>query len=349
MIGKKIKYYRLKKGLTTEELAKAIGCTKAAISLYENEEREPGDDVCKNIATVLDIPWVELLSRNNGKIEFNHVSFRKKHRTSKKVIDLLKMDIESKCADRIGLMNIVGSINFKCFKAKKLSFNDSVIDNAKQIRSMLGIPFSGPIYSATNVLEHAGIIVLSFDCSEEIDGVNGLVNNIPYIFFNSKNRTIERQRFTIIHETCHLFFNDSEGDKTETEIEKYINQVAGNVLIPTDDIYSIFGKTNRNITTYLRNDVAREYKIAPSCLLTRLLEAKVITERYYKGYFMILNANEGKKNEKSLLDDDKDSEQPTIFIQQVYLALADELISASRAAEFLHVPLYDVMQKMRIE
>ena len=36
MIGKKIKYYRLKKGLTTEQLAKAIGCTKAAISLYEN-------------------------------------------------------------------------------------------------------------------------------------------------------------------------------------------------------------------------------------------------------------------------------------------------------------------------
>ena len=127
MIGKKIKYYRLKKGLTTEELAKAIGLTKAAISLYENEEREPSDDICKKIAHALDIPWVALLSRNSVKLEFNHVSFRKKQKASKNDIELLKMDIEAKCADRIGLMNIVGAINFKCFKPKKLSFDDSFI------------------------------------------------------------------------------------------------------------------------------------------------------------------------------------------------------------------------------
>ena len=254
MFGKKIKYYRLKKGLTTEELAKAIGLTKAAISLYENEEREPNDDICKKIAHALDIPWVALLSRNNIKLEFNHVSFRRKQKASKNDIELLKMDIEAKCADRIGLINIVGTINFKCFKPKRLSFDDSASSNAKIIRSMLGVPDSGPIYSITNVLEHAGIIVLSFECADEIDGINGTVNNIPYIFFNSKNRTVERQRFTIIHETCHLFFNDSEGERPEKEIEKYINQVAGNVLIPNEDIYSFFGKTNRNITVHLSNN-----------------------------------------------------------------------------------------------
>ena len=349
MMGKKIKYYRLKKGLTTENLAAAIGCTKAAISLYENEEREPSIDVCKKIADVLGIPWIELLSRNENKLVFNHIGFRKKQKASKKDIELLKIEIETKCADRINLMNIVGMINFKAFKAKKLSFDDSASDNAKAIRTALLLPPNGPIYSVTNVLEHAGIIVLSFDCTEEIDGINGLVNGIPYIFFNSKNRTIERQRFTIIHETCHLFFNDSEGDRSEKEIEKYINQVAGNVLIPSDDIYSIFGKTNRNITVYLRDDIAKQYKIAPSCLMNRLLEDGVITEMYHKNYFIFLNRSCGRKAEKSLLDPEVDSEKPTIFTQQVYLALSDELITASRAAEFLHIPLYDVMKKMRAE
>ena len=349
MIGKRIKYYRLKKGMTAEELAKAIGCTKAAISLYENEEREPNSEVCKNIADALDIPWTELLSREENSLIFNHVSFRKKQKVSKKDVELLKMEIEEKCADRISLMDIVGLINFKIFKPKKLSFDNSASDNAKIIRSILGLPSSGPIYSATNVLEHAGIIVLSFECADEIDGINGLVNNIPYIFFNSKNRTIERQRFTIIHETCHLFFSDSEDNRAEKEIEKYINQVAGNVLIPDDDIYSLFGRTNRNITIYLRDNVAKQYKIAPSCLLNRLLETGVITEMYHKNFFIFLNRNGGRKMEKTLLDSIKDSEEPTIFTQQVYLALSEELISASRAAEFLHVPLYDVMQNMRIE
>ena len=80
MVGKKIKYYRLKKGLTTKQLAKEVGCTEAAISLYENEEREPSNETCKNIAAALGVPWVELISRNNKKLVFDHIniSFRKK-------------------------------------------------------------------------------------------------------------------------------------------------------------------------------------------------------------------------------------------------------------------------------
>lgn len=349
MIGKKLKYYRLKKGMTVEELAKAINCTKAAISLYENEEREPNNDICKKIAKVLNIPWIELLSRNSDNILFDHISFRKKQKASKKDIELLKADIESQCSNRISLMNIVGLLNYKIFKPQKLSFKKSASENAEIIRSALGIPTAGPIYSITNILEQAGIIVLSFDCAEEIDGVNGMVNNIPYIFFNSKNKTIERERFTLIHEVCHLFFNDSEENRDDIKIEKYINQVTGNVLLPNDDIYYLFGKTNRNISIYLRDNVAKQYKIAPSCLLNRLYEAGVITELYYKNYFIFLNKTCGKKSEKTLLDPSKDNESPSVFTQQVYLALSEELITTSKAAEFLNIPLYDVMQNIRTE
>ena len=80
MVGKKIKYYRLKKGLTTEQLAKDAGCTGADILLYENEEREPSKETCKIIAAVLGVPWVALISRNNNNLVFDHISisFRKK-------------------------------------------------------------------------------------------------------------------------------------------------------------------------------------------------------------------------------------------------------------------------------
>lgn len=49
-------------------------------------------------------------------------ALEKKQKASKKDIELLKMEIEEKCADRISLMNIVGLINFKTFKPKKLSY-----------------------------------------------------------------------------------------------------------------------------------------------------------------------------------------------------------------------------------
>ena len=78
MVGKKIKYYRLKKGLTTEQLAKEVGCTEADILLYESEEREPSKETCKIIATALGVPWVALISRSNNKLVFDHISLRKK-------------------------------------------------------------------------------------------------------------------------------------------------------------------------------------------------------------------------------------------------------------------------------
>ena len=351
MTGKKIRYYRLKKGLTSEELAKAIGCTKAAISLYESDDREPSDEILKKIASVLGVSWIQLLSRDTNKLVFEHVSFRKKQKASSKDVELLKIQIEKECADRIALLNILGLLNETPFKAKKLSIKDDPSENAAKIRKALGAPLSGPIYSVTNMLEDVGILVLSFECSDEIDGINGTVNNIPYIFFNANIKTIERQRFTIVHETCHLFFTDANEilEKKEKDIEKYINSVAGNVLVPKEDIYQIFGRTNRNINVYLRNEVAKKYKVAPSCLINRLYEDGVITEIYHKNFFIFLNRNYGRKSEPTLLDKRCDSEEPTLFKHQVFLALSEELISASRASELLNIPLVDVMETLRME
>ena len=349
MLGKMIRYHRLKRGLTTEELANKVGCTKAAISLYESNDRQPSNETCIKIAQILDIPWVELLSSNEEKFVFNHISFRKRQKASKNDIEILKAEIEKRCISQVSLINILGGLSEeKAFKHKKLSFDSDIENNAKIIRSELGFPISGPLYSITSVLEHIGVIVLSFECSEEIDGINGTVNNIPYIFFNTKNRTIERQRFTLVHEVCHLFFDENKFNKDEKEFEKFINQIAGNVLVPSNDIYRIFGRTNRSLTVYLRNQVSKEYKVAPSCLITRLFEAGIITESYYKTYFQILNKNGGKRNEQSFLLNDRDLEKPTMFNQQVYLALSQELITASKAAEYLNVPIFDVYENMKV-
>jgi len=348
MIGRKIRYYRLKSGLTCEELASKVGVTKTLISLYETGQREPNEESSKKIADALGVSWIKLLSRESDNLKFNHYSFRKKQKASKTNIEILKEEIESKCADRISLLNILGISKNVTLKIKKLSFEEDVETNARKIRESLKVNLSGPISSVVDVLEYQGAIVLSFPCSDEIDGLNGTVNDIPYIFFNS-NRTIERQRFTMIHEVCHLFFKDSTTTLNEKEIEKYINEVAGHVLVPTNDIYEIFGRKNRNISIYLREQIAKEYGVAVSCLVTRLCDAGIVTQMYKKNYFVNLNKMGGKRFEKSLLDEKYNSEEPTFFNQQVYIALSDELITASRAAEFLHVPLVEVMQNMRIE
>lgn len=344
MLGKKIRYYRLKNGLTSDELANMIGCTKASISLYESDSRTPDGETSKKIADALGITLAKLFNKDDQNLLFDHKSFRKKQTVSKKEIELLKSEIEQECSKRISLLNILGDLPTKPFKPKQLSMDSGVYENAKIIRKEINIPQFGPFYEITNSLENIGIIVISFACDENIDGLNGTVNNIPYIFFNSNIKTIERQRSTVVHELCHLFFNDLEDTK---ENEKYITELAANVLLPSEDIFKEFGKTNRNITIYLRDTMAKRYKIAPSLLIMRLFESGVITESYQKNFFIYLNKNGGRKAEKSFLSEIFDSEKPTLFIRQVYRALSDELITASKAAEFLSVPLIDVMNNMR--
>ncbi len=60
-IGEKIKEYRVKKGMTQGELAKAIGSTTAAISRYELGQREARYSQLQAMAAVLDAPEAEFL------------------------------------------------------------------------------------------------------------------------------------------------------------------------------------------------------------------------------------------------------------------------------------------------
>lgn len=343
MYGKKIKYYRLKKGLTTQELADSIGLTKSAISQYENDKRDPNNTILKKISEVLGVSWVSLEPHKEQKLSFQHFSFRKLEKAHINDIELLKMDIENRCANIISLSNLLEDQNHKPFKPRHLEMSHHYENNANEIRNAINAPAIGPLHQLSQILERAGIIVLAFPTVSEINGLNGMVNNIHYIYFNT-NATIERQRFSIAHELCHIFFKNNNEDK---EFEKYINTLTGYVLIPQFDLYHIFGNKNNNINVYLRNHIAKTYKTSPSCLVTRLKDAGIVNETYYQNFFKHLNATVGRKNEQTQLND-VDSEIPQKFTNQVYFALSKELISTSKAAEYLNIPLYEVMQNSRI-
>lgn len=56
VVGEKIREIRNSKGLSQEELAKALGTSKATISRYENGTREPRMEQLENIAIALNTP-----------------------------------------------------------------------------------------------------------------------------------------------------------------------------------------------------------------------------------------------------------------------------------------------------
>ena len=62
MFGKNLKFYRLRSGLTQQELAERVGIGAMAISNYENEKRQPNYQVVIRLADQLGVAIGALLS-----------------------------------------------------------------------------------------------------------------------------------------------------------------------------------------------------------------------------------------------------------------------------------------------
>lgn len=79
MFGKRIMELRTEKGITQSELAKIIGISRSALSLYEIEKREPDIDTLNKLATFFDV-WVDYLighsdQRNSDALfEYRYIS-----------------------------------------------------------------------------------------------------------------------------------------------------------------------------------------------------------------------------------------------------------------------------------
>ena len=343
MFGKKIKFYRLKNKMTIADLAKALNCTSAAVSQYENDKRKPDMNMLNRISDVFNVTPLDLLP-NTLSLDFNHCGFRTTKRISDSEKESFLLEVEEKCAKQIEIMDILSILPKESFIPDNLDFNKNINDTVEIIRDRLISSPNGPILSIVSALEKLGIIVLSFDAGDIVEGCNGTANGYTYIFFN-KERTIERQRFTLVHEFVHLFYNHLK-EVDQKELENRVNKITGMVLIPDKDVIDEFGESNRNITKYLMESVAKEYIIAPSCLVRRLRDLDVITEMYYRNFHRFLSMKVGsKKNEESLYVGKH--EEPVQFEQMVYRALGNELITASKASELLQIPLAKVMENNR--
>ena len=68
-LGQKIREYRLKRGMTQEELAEKLLSSKSTISEYENNKIDIKISILREIAKVLGTPLPHLLSEEDDDID----------------------------------------------------------------------------------------------------------------------------------------------------------------------------------------------------------------------------------------------------------------------------------------
>ena len=72
-IGENIRKARIKRGLSQEELARAIGITKSTISKYELGHREPPLDTIQKIADVLFVSFLDLIDEDDSSVSLQSI------------------------------------------------------------------------------------------------------------------------------------------------------------------------------------------------------------------------------------------------------------------------------------
>lgn len=338
-VGNRIKSARLLAGLSLRELANALDgiVSHNAISKYEKGEMMPDSKVLIALSKALDVKTDYFLRPQT--VEISNIEFRKKSSLTVKKTNSIKENIKD---------NIERYIELETFLNFENSFvnpiKDVVIENSKDVENAveqllhqwdLGI---NALPNIIEILEDKDIKVVEIDADEKFDGLSGWANNaIPVIVIN-KNFTVERKRFTALHELGHLLLSINSEDFTHKEIEGFCHQFAGAMLLPQETLFNELGRKRNSISINELIYIKESYGISLQAIMARAKGLGIITNDQYIRFRIWVNSNENHKKEIGF-GDYKGVEHSSRFKQLLYRATAEEIISMSKAASLSNIKL----------
>lgn len=339
MLGKNLKYYRLKNNMTKKALADAIGVTPMAITNYENGNRNPNMDTLKLLANALNIKVTDFLANTGGELLFSHGKFRKGSKLGAMNQEYIRESVEEYFGRFFQVVSFLGGqkILEPIPEVKKIPWMDDTENAAKELRKYLDISISGPVPNLVEILENKGILVFFIKVDTDyFSGMNGTVNGIPYIVINS-TMSPARIRSTIVHEVAHFVFEWPE-DLSDKDEENLATAISGAFLFPKEDAYRELGY-KRNTISRAMIMTCKEYGISLFMLVKRARLCEIINDSVEKVFYIKASKAGWRKAEP---DWEIQREEPNLFKQLVYRAVTEEEISVQKGAELLKTSYDDV-------
>lgn len=350
MIADRIKLARRKSGYSLRGLSDAMKgrVTAQAIGKYERGEDIPSSGVLLALSDALGVSLSYLVDTQG--IELAGVEFRTKSNTSARdrahveteVLEWIERYLQTE------IILELDSSQWQCPLARPRMLRDA--GEAEQLAAdvrnawKLGVD---PIPNMTELLEEKGLKVLTVSLPTRVSGFTCLVKrpdnqpDLPVIVINIQF-SLERRRLTVAHELAHrLIEPDSLSDKDE---ERAATLFAGAFLVPREHLLREVGK-HRNALGYKEIiGLKRLYRVSGAALLMRLRQLDVINESTLIYAFQTI-ARGWRTQEPEELEPPGirgQRERALRFDRLCYRALAEGLISLTKAAELLQLPVPEV-------
>jgi len=336
--GPRLMQARKMAGYTMQQLADNLEnvVTKQALSKYESGLMKPSSTVLLSLCKVLKVEPDFFFLKDPPK--FGTVSFRKKANTPQRLIDSV-VERTRNYVERYGeAQSLIGDEhNFENPLKDVLVKTDEDVERlAAQLRSAWNLGVKS-LARVVELLEEHGVRVLLLDEDDAIDGLFVYADgSIPVVVVNKRGKSIERLRFTIIHELAHGLLQFSDDIlSNEKRIEELCHFFSSCFLLPKEALIKELGSVPR---TYLRIEellkIKSSYGISLRAVVHRLRKVGLINDTYYNRWMIYLSKTYGGKAEPGSFIGEEVARK---FEQLLHRGLAEGVISVSKAASLLGV------------
>lgn len=350
MIGDRIRLARRKAGLSLRDLSSAMNgkVTAQAIGKYERGEDIPSSGVLMALARALHVSVPYLLDTRG--LELTGVEFRKRATTTARDRAHVETEVLEWVERYVQIESILDLDSTQWQSPVSSPRRVRKIEDAENLASevrerwKLGID---PIPNMTELLEEKGLKVLIVPLPDRVSGVTCLVGQpdgdpkLPVIVVNGRF-SLERRRLTLAHELAHRLIHP--GSLLDKDEEKAATVFAGAFMMPREHLLREVGKHRHALGYKELIDLKRLYRVSGAALLVRLRQLNVISESTLVYAFQGI-ARGWRTQEPEELEPEAERgqrERARRFERLCYRALAEGLISLTKAAELLRLPVPQV-------
>lgn len=346
-IGPRIQQARKMRGLSLRDLGERAELSAQAISKYERGLDVPGSGSLLRLSRALEIP-VEFFVRPRRVVEIRP-EYRKRSSLSQKdqeslqasILDWLDRYLEAEEIRR-GLSGL--EFEFRAGFPRDVASLAEIERAALDLRDAWKLGWD-PIENLTELLEDHEVRVGVFEAEPRFDACTFVAEvdgkTLPVIV-SRQGVPGDRQRFSLAHELGHLMIRASGGLDTEATM----NRFAGAFLVPEPAARFELGGVRQSLDLHELHLLKHKYGLSMQGWIYRAKDLGLLSGARAANLFQRFRIQGWHRQEPG---DALPAERPSRFERLVLQALAEDLLSETRAAELLGKPLRQFLSEISEE